>query len=497
MLLGIDIGTTHCKTGLFLPNGELVRLAARPTVARHAPAGYAYYDPDELWATVAGAVREIVEPGAAIDAVGIASMAETGLLLERATGLARTPLLPWFDQSAAPQAARLRVGRPPLEALAHTGLQPSFKTGLAKLLWWCDAQPPQLSGAVWLSVADFIAQRLTGALATDYSLAGRTGAFQLATHTWDAAWLHAWGLSVDLFPCLQPPGSLAGHTLPAAQAATGLRSGVPVAIAGHDHVVAAFAGGAVQPGRVFDSMGTAETLVGALPERPLGLPDLESGLAFGHHVLPNTMFWMGGLSMAGGSVEWARALLNEPALSYADLNALVAALPDAPSGLVYFPYLAGSGTPHADGAVRGAVIGLTPSTGRAALARAVFEGAAFELEFIRRAAEAATGQAISLIRAAGGGTRSQPWMQIKADVSNCRYEVPALADTTLLGAALIGGWAAGVYASAPAALAALTLPPPRVVRPRPAQHAAYQRLYQAAYLPLQAPLRAVAQEMAA
>jgi xylulokinase len=75
--------------------------------------------------------------------------------------------------------------------------------------------------------------------------------------------------------------------------------------------------------------------------------------------------------------------------------------------------------------------------------------------------------------------------------------VPALADATLLGAALIGGWAAGGYPSAEAALAAVSAAETRVVEPRPEVHAHYQRLYERGYVPMQAPLRALAEGLRA
>jgi xylulokinase len=216
---------------------------------------------------------------------------------------------------------------------------------------------------------------------------------------------------------------------------------------------------------------------------------------FGCHVAPGLYYWMGSLSAAGGSIEWARALLNDPPLSYAALDALAEAAPDAATGVIYLPYLAGSGAPHLDANVRGALYGLNSAHGRAEFARAVFEGTAYELEYVRRAAEAATRQRIQLVRAAGGGTRSRPWMQIKADVTNCRYEVPILADATLLGAALLAGVACGRHSNALAALQAVKQAPAQVVAPRPGHSERYRALYEAAYLPLQEPLRTIASSL--
>jgi len=74
----------------------------------------------------------------------------------------------------------------------------------------------------------------------------------------------------------------------------GLGGEVPVAVSGHDHSCAAMAVGAFEPGIVYDSMGTAESLMGTLPEGPLGEAEFTSGLTFGCHILPGYMFWMGG-----------------------------------------------------------------------------------------------------------------------------------------------------------------------------------------------------------
>src|SRR5215210_5451628 len=107
MLLGIDAGTTHCKAGLFDEAGRLVRLASRPSGAQRALGGHFHFPSERLWETVAAVMREALAGETQVAAVGVASMAETGLLLDRRTGQPRSDLLAWFDTTAAPQAARL------------------------------------------------------------------------------------------------------------------------------------------------------------------------------------------------------------------------------------------------------------------------------------------------------------------------------------------------------------------------------------------------------
>jgi sugar (pentulose or hexulose) kinase len=317
----------------------------------------------------------------------------------------------------------------------------------------------------------------------------RTYALHLNEKTWDNKWLLSVGLDPGLFPDLLPSGSIAGRLSKAAARETGLPEGIPCAVAGHDHVCGALAISAVEPGLVFNSMGTAESLVGALDDRPLGPSEKQSGLVFGPHVIPGKRYWMGGLSASGGSVEWLRSLLGEPPLSYSEVEALLEQAPQSPTGILYFPYLAGSGSPHTDLFVRGAFIGLDTSHGRPHLARAILEGAAFELEVIRRAAERISSQSVTVLAAAGGGTRSRTWMQIKADVSGCRIEAQPMPETTLLGAALLAGVGAGLYPDHAAALASLAPSQPVEYLPDEDRHASYQRLYTQGYLALQEPLR--------
>ena len=96
------------------------------------------------------------------------------------------------------------------------------------------------------------------------------------------------------------------------------------------------------PGKVFDSMGTAETLIGALPERSLTEDDFNSGLIYGCHVASGRGYWLGSLSASGGSVEWLRAQLSHTPLSYDEIDALLANASPEPTGILYFPYLVGS-----------------------------------------------------------------------------------------------------------------------------------------------------------
>lgn len=439
MLLGIDIGTTHCKAALVGPEGEVVATVSRATPRVTDAEGYPVLDPEQLWRVVAGLVAEVTA-GRRVRVVGITGMAEAGLLTDAVTGTARTAIIPWFDPRPVRQAAQIEERDTLSRLFARSGLRPSVKYGLAKILWLRAQQPALTRGARWLSVPDWIALRLTGVSATDLTLAARTYACDLRTARWDEEWLARFDLSAALFPPIVPSGAVMGTVNEAGHSAAGLDTGTPVALCGHDHLCALLAAGIFAPGAVLDSMGTAETLIGVLPTLDLGPEALRTGLAIVPHVLSGRWCWLGGLPSSGGAVEWLRAQWGE--VSYAEFERLAAGAGPGPSGVVFLPYLQGRGAPEPNSAARGAFLGLSAGTSRGQLARAVLEGSAFEIEGMRQAAEPLAG-AVERVVAVGGGVRNRTWLEIKAAVSGLVHHVPHLEEAAAQGAALLAGLSSG------------------------------------------------------
>lgn len=490
-IMGIDVGTTNIKAGIFTGSGEIVKLASQPTPTRQTDQGLYYYDPEQLWETVAAVIRESAAavPADQIVSIGIASMAEAGLLVDTNTGAARSHMIPWFDSRTMEQFEAIREHADPLERFAATGLRANFKQGLSKILWLRDQGGADLQGVKWLSMGDYVCFRLTGIMATDYSLAARTFAFRIDEKRWDEDWIKRFGLTSSLFPEAKPAGTPIGTVTDTAAVQLGLSSRTTVAIAGHDHVAASLSVGAVQPGIVFDSMGTAETLVGMLNERPLGELEFDTGLSYGCHVVPGRYFWMGGINASGGSIEWLRSKLSDTELTYERMAELLSVTKPDPSGILYYPYLSGSGAPKHDPEARAAFVGLTKAHEQGDLLKAVLEGTSYELESIRRKAEQVAGEAIEHLIAVGGGTRNRHLMQIKSDVTGCRITVSQVSEATLLGGAITAGIGAGVYENAEAAAHIIQTGEADTVEPQQAYHAAYQRIYDEGYMFLQTALR--------
>ncbi|HEX9370562.1 MAG TPA: FGGY family carbohydrate kinase, partial [Roseiflexaceae bacterium] len=286
LLLGVDVGTTNCKAQVFDTAGRPCASGRAPTLTRQPRPGRAEYDPEELWQTVVAVVRQAlgqVDP-ARVRGVAVASMAEGGLLLD-AAGRPLHPIIAWYDSRSDPQYRWWldHVGADTFFPIAGNRPNPIF--GVFKLMWLRD-QAPQIYAAAarWLHVADYVAFRLCGAQATDYSLATRTMLLDLPHRRWSGELIAAAGLRADLLPEVVPAGTRIGVVTVAAAEATGLPPGIAVGNGGHDHPCGALAAGAREEGIGLDSMGTAEPAFLPLDALRLDPQLAASRSSFGAHV---------------------------------------------------------------------------------------------------------------------------------------------------------------------------------------------------------------------
>ena len=112
--LALDLGSTHLKAGVFSANGQLLGLSSQ--INRLHPDSFAgqVYHPQELFHSTLIIIEDAltmaenqIGKDISLSGIGIASMAESGLLVDASTGAERTPILPWFDQRSQPHAQRL------------------------------------------------------------------------------------------------------------------------------------------------------------------------------------------------------------------------------------------------------------------------------------------------------------------------------------------------------------------------------------------------------
>ncbi len=489
-MVGVDVGTTRTKCLIVEATGKILALASAATTEFHPRPDWTEYDGEAIWQGVCGTIRSAlqqIEDPSCIQAIAVASVAESAVPIDK-SGQALDRAIAWFDLRTTAEFAWLaeRIGVDRL--LSISGLNPDVIFGICKLLWFKKNRPeafPRLWR--WLNIADYVAFRLSGVAATDYSLASRTLAFNLFECRWETALLREVGLSEGLFAELTPSGSSLGEISPEAAVASGLPRHTLVGVGGHDHIVGAFGAGTLRPGVLLDSIGTSEALLFSV-DRPVQDSRFPSaGLAQGVIEIRRRHFYVtGGIYTSGAAVEWFRKSLA-PDLDYSDL---VADAEKEQRGTVCFiPHLRRSLTPIPDPKARGAFIGLTAATSRAALFRGVLEGLAFEA---RAAVEGMLPYQNMIypseIRLIGGNTMNALFMRLKAAAFGRPIDLAPVTECTSFGAALLAGLAAGIFSGEDEAQKAIG-PIHEQIIPDPEDAAFYEKLYQEVYRHIYGALR--------
>jgi xylulokinase len=202
------------------------------------------------------------------------------------------------------------------------------------------------------------------------------------------------------------------------------------------------------------------------------------------HAAPGLHLLLGATVASGASLRWFRDQFGalemiqaaEAGANAFDLLTAQAAKIEAGSGgVIFLPYMAGERSPLWDSNARGVIFGLSLATPRAALIRAILEGAAFALRHNVEVAQA-VGMRVEEVRSVGGGARSALWSQIKADVLGIPVALPEASVGAPFGDALLVGLGAGVYGDLRTAARDLVRVKVRFV-PDPARHKLYTEMY--------------------
>ena len=482
VVLGLDAGTTSAKAVAIDRDGT-IRAAGEsdPIPTRSPEPGASEQDPEEIWRAVAAAGRRAaggLPPGARVAALAVA--AQSGSVVPfRASGRAG-PAVTWMDArsralveswpprtaeriravsgwtpaagyglstiarlagrsgSARPKTTRPGTDAPP-DSAAGPNNSPDSADGSDNSTRSASSDSPPGSAfgsdpvVRWASVDDYLMHRLTGRWATNPSNASGMGLMDVSARAWSSELCRMAGADPSMLSEIVESGSAAGGLSPEAAAALGVPAGTPVAAGGHDQACAALGLGAVEPGRMFLSSGTAWVLT-AVTGRAC-VRALHPGLNLSPHVV--TGRWtvsesLGGLGaeIASAAPDQARAVFERCARRVVEALARArGAADETPSGA--------AGAAPAD-AASGAAGRAHPATAKRGAAGAAAAGAA---------ADAAGGGELILV---GGGSGLPELVEVLARMTG--RTVVARPDQS---------WPAQGAARLAAAAAGWALPPPQ------------------------------------
>jgi xylulokinase len=454
-LLGLDIGTTSCKALIFESGGHLLAKAAREYPVNIPQPQWAEQDIEKVWCLAQDAMCAVIAAASVneISAISVSVHGEAVTPVD-ARGNALGPCILGMDTRTGPQNDWLRDRFGEKDLFQRTGMPIHTINTLPKLLWI-----KQNEAEIWknaskfLLVEDFIIQKMTGQAVISRCLASRTQLFDLKQGQWSDAILSAIELDPNRLASVQPSGTVVGSLTPQLTATLGLAHPPSVVTGGHDQACGALGCGLTVSGLAMVSTGTAEVVEVVLSSPLVSRPLFEGNVSVYNHVVPNLFLAMTINHCGGLSLRWFRdgfCELQQKQSAETDIDTYDLMLSDAsaePSGLLVLPHFAGSGTPTFDTASKAVILGLTFSTTRTDIAKAILEGLTYELR-INLDLLKAGGVQIDSLRAIGGGAKSPLWLQLKADITGLPVVTPKITEAAGFGAALLAGTGVGIYRSA-------------------------------------------------
>lgn len=470
MWLAIDVGTTNLKAALLDDTLAVqgVRQSPLPTDGDLRP--------EQWWDALVALMAELsADERASVTQLVITGRMQDVILLDE-NGASLRPIIPYFNTDASEQAARFVQGVDLARLRETTGnKQAEGADGFpAKLMRLAETEADTLAKIHHLlfGAVDYMVYRLADVFVSDSTTASTTGLMHMRKRCL---------IDRDLLPeAIQPVferaslifggGETVGTLTPAASAALGLAETVEVAIGGGDAGTTTLGAGAGEIGTAYAYMGTSGW-VAFTAEQPA---DFDSGVITIAHPHHQRVIQIAPLMTAAGNLDWALGVLE------AERDSLLADASAEPLPLLYLPYLNGERSPFIDPHARGAFIGLSSSTTRTDMARAVMSGVAMAY---RHALEALMGQLPPSLMVTGGGTQNALWMQIFADVLGLPIHTPDNPDAVGLRGAVLASQVRDSLRND----YALQLTTAATYTPNAAHHATYSQhyaLFKQAYLGL-------------
>jgi xylulokinase len=484
-LIGVDLGTTGTKAGIFDLDGALVAEAYLESTLLYPSPGWVEQRQEDIYEDAVAAIAQCVR-ASGTDPARVAAIAFAAQMA--GVGNIDADWRPvrnfdsWLDLRCTPYVDA--IDRDHGEAVTRIDGCPPMANHAPRIQRLMQEEPRDFERiAKFVMPSTYVAGRLAGLSGADafidHTFIHFSGVADAATGTWSPELCARLGIPEDRLPRIVSPWTVIGEMTREAAATCGLRAGIPIAAGAGDQAAGALGAGIVDSGLIFDGAGTAAVFAACVDRYA---PDVaHRTMVVSRSVLPD--LWMPLAYVAGGGLclRWFRDTFvpdvaaeaaSRGISAYGLLDDLAASLPPGSDRLWFVPHLGGRTLPSQP-AVRGTWSGFSWSHTRAQFYRAILESVAYEYQsYLAILRELLPGVEFTEAVVIGGGAHSPLWNQIKADVLGVRYVGLDRSELATWGAAMIAGRAVGLIDS----LAQTARSHARRVGgvdPDPARHAAY------------------------
>lgn len=449
-LLAIDQGTSSSRSVIYDHSASIVSSAQQEFPQIYPQPGWVEHDPEAIWSSVCDVTNKAMQQASAlaadITAIGITNQRETTLVWDRKTGVCISNAIVWQDRRTADYCDSLKADGAETDLIDKTGLRLDAYFSASKIAWILEHVPGSRerasSGELAFGTVDsFLLWRLTGGRVhgTDATNASRTLLFNIHTQSWDDELLELFKIPKQMLPEVFDSAADFGMT------DDDLFGGaIPICGMAGDQQAALLGQAGFDYGMTKITYGTgcfviANTGDVALPSKNRLLTTVASRI--GRHV---TYGLEGSVFVAGSAMQWLRDELG--IIKSADESEAIAESTGVVEDVRVVPAFAGLGAPYWDAHARGAILGLTRGSSRNEVVTATLQSVALQTyDLIRAMAD--DGISPSVVRVDGGMVKNDWFLQFLADILNIPVERPVNVESTVLGAAYLAGYQAGVFES--------------------------------------------------
>lgn len=456
-ILGIDIGTTAIKGAVIGEDGKIYGSKTSEYPLTTLPSGEVEAElqlyTDAFKKSIKGAVQSAGVDIKDIKCIGFSSTAETCVLLD-GDNQPLCKVIAWMDTRATKEAGYLSSQFKKEEVIQKVGFNGIYAIHPVSKIMAIKNKTPDIfeKTRMFAQIKDYFIYRLIGCYYTDYSTASDHGFFDITNRCYWQEMLDLVGIKKEYLPLLTEPGVELGTIKLEAAEEFGLNPKTKINVGAFDQGCGAIGAGNVKAGIASESTGSALVTVATidrLNKDSDGLvPTFCSGISGKYMYQP---YCTGSIIMKwyrDAFCEAEKELEEKTGLNaYTQMDELVKKTPAGADGLIMLPYFQGSGIPELNENANGVYYGIHAGHTRGHFIRAIMEGLAIALKRMLEC-EAELGAAVEEIRSLGGGSQSEVWCQIKADILGIPVKVVANSESTpCMGCAILAGVANGIWPS--------------------------------------------------
>ncbi len=498
--IGIDVGTGSARAGVFDLQGRMVGQASREITMYRPKADFVEQSSDNIWQSICNAVRDAVNQAninpIQVKGIGFDATCSLVVLDKEGNPLTISPsgrneqnIIVWMDHRAITQAERINATKHPVLEFVGGVISPEMQT--PKLLWLKQHMPTTWNNIGYLfDLPDFLTWRATQD--ETRSLCSTVCKWTYLGHEgrWDPSYFELIGLddlmkndAAKIGSDVKTMGMPLGHGLtPRAASEMGLIPGTAVSVS----IIDAHAGTLGILGATGVSGENADfdrrvALIGGTSTAHMAMSRQARfiGGIWGPYysaILPEYWLNEGGQSATGALID--HIIQSHPCYTdllaqakakgetiYEALNQILRNMASEPEDIAYLtkdihmlPYFHGNRSPRANPTLTGTITGLKLSRTPEDMAlqylatiQALALGTRHIIETMNQ-----SGYRIDTIMASGGGTKNPVFVQEHANATGCAMLLPEESEAMLLGSAMMGTVAAGVFDSLPEAMAAMS-----------------------------------------